>query len=145
MQNQDKEHTKLKGIFPETSSEEFSEQFDSKDYLEADHSNQLYALSSDDSVLRKFKIILRCGRTFRIPYAVLPIVELSDSKDRISIMAYGLLITIEGKGLEVIEEYLAEEILLWLKESPSKKDDGTSRVFISKIILQGKAISKHVE
>ena len=59
-------------------------------------------------------------------------------------MAYQLLIVVQGRNIEPIEEYLAEETLLWMSESPSGKDDGSLPVFISNIIIEGKAISKEV-
>ena len=145
MKNQDKEPQKLKGIFPEILSDNLNGGFDGKAQTVFSNPDQLYALSADEMPLKKFLLILRSGRRFRVPYAVLPIVELSDSKDQISIMAYGLLITVDGRNLEPIEKYLAEETLVWLCESFSKKDDGTSEMFISKITIEGKAISRDVE
>ena len=145
MTSQNKDQKQLKGIFPEVSPDELDDGFSAKVDTSFSNSDQLYALSSDDEIVKKFQLILRCGRKVRVPYAVLPIVEISDSKDQISIMAYGLLITIDGKNLGKIEEFLAEESLVWLRESFSKKDDGASEMFISKITIEGKAVSKKVE
>ncbi|MDN5215048.1 hypothetical protein QQ020_23405 [Fulvivirgaceae bacterium BMA12] len=105
---------------------------------------QYYAIGSEDEVIKRFKLILRSGNKYSVPYSLLPILELSGSSE-LSIMAYGLLITIEGRNLEPVEEYLSNEILVWLKESSSGKDDGKSQVFISNIMIEGKAVSKQVE
>lgn len=106
---------------------------------------QFYAVASKDQSLKKFQLILRSGEKYRIPYAILPITLLSDRCDELSMMAYGLLITIKGRNLEPIEHYLAEETLLWAREAPSSKDDGLENLFISNIGIKGKAISTQVE
>ncbi|WP_442267618.1 hypothetical protein ACSIGC_08095 [Tenacibaculum sp. ZS6-P6] len=137
---QNKETKPLRGIFPVESKQELpnvSKEFSAE--------NQFYAVALEEEIIKKFMIILRSGRKFRVPYATLPITELSDKNDALFIMAYQLLIIIKGRNIAPIDEALASESLLWVSESFSEKDDGISPVFISNITIEGKAISKQVD
>lgn len=40
--------------------------------------------------------------------------------------------------MSAVEDTLSNETLLWVKESPSGKDDGEAFVFISKIVIADK-------
>ena len=145
MPYQDKDQKKLRGIFP-TDSKVFNKSADKLDSPAVfSTQGQFYAVASEDEIIKKFQLILRSGKKYRVPYALLPIAEISDCSDEISMIAYQLLITIKGRNLEPVEEYLADETLIWVKESPSRKDDGQSAVFISNITIEGKAINKQID
>ena len=144
MASQNKDQKQLRGIFPVDSKYSHKSQDSSDVQSVFSGKNQCYALMSEDETVKKFQVILRSGKKYRVPYALLPITELSDKNDELCIMAYQLLIVVQGRNIEPIEEYLAEETLLWMSESPSGKDDGSLPVFISNIIIEGKAISKEV-
>ncbi len=107
----------------------------------ASKSKQYYAVGSQAEHIKRFKLILRSGQKYSIPYSLLPIYALSGG-NKITIIAYELLITIEGRNLDAVEESLSKETVLWMKESPSQKDDGQSEVFISNIKIEGKAVNK---
>lgn len=102
---------------------------------------QYYAIGADDEIIKRFKLQLRSGETFSIPYSLLPIYILTEGRE-LAIIAYELVIIITGRNLDPIEEYLSKETLLWIKESPSQKDDGQSPIYISDIAIKGKAIRK---
>ncbi|MFY0689079.1 MAG: hypothetical protein JXQ90_18050 [Cyclobacteriaceae bacterium] len=104
---------------------------------------QFYAIASENELVKRFKLFLRSGRTYSVPYSLLPVFILLEGK-KLVIKTYGIHIAIEGRNLAVLEEYLSDELLLWVKESPGGKDDGKSHVFVSDIYIQGKAI-KHTE
>ncbi|MEP1782124.1 hypothetical protein [Reichenbachiella sp.] len=100
---------------------------------------QHYAIASDDEIIKRFKLVLRSGEVYSVPYSLLPVFMLLGGKELI-IKAYGVHVTIKGRNLNPIEEYLSNEMLLWIKESPSGKDDGKINVYVSDILIQGKAM-----
>lgn len=102
---------------------------------------QYFAVSGDDIPLKRFKLILRSGASFSVPYALLPIIILTSQKDLL-IKSYGLRIHITGRNLEALEEELTDESVLWIKESLSGKDTGEAYVFISSIAIEGKAVEE---
>ncbi len=99
---------------------------------------QYYAIGSEIGM--HFDLIMRTGNEYSIPYSLLPVFVLSGG-GQITIKAHELLISIEGRNLRPIRNYLKEQTLLWLKESPSGKDDGQTSVFISNILIEGKTVS----
>nr|WKN34374.1 hypothetical protein K4G66_18520 [Tunicatimonas sp. TK19036] len=104
-------------------------------------SAQHYAVAIQNMVLKRFKLILRSGESYSLPYSLLPIYIFTDRGDLL-IKSYGILITIQGRNLKPIEEALSNETLLWVKESPSGQDSGDGFVFIADIHIEGKSISK---
>lgn len=101
---------------------------------------QYYAIVSEQGTIKRFQLIQRSGCIHSIPYSLLPVYILSDNQELL-IKAYGMHISIHGRCLEIILRHLSDECLLWLKESKSGKDDGTSNVFISEIEIEGDAVS----
>ena len=83
-------------------------------------------------------MILRSGKVHSIPYALLPIGTLDGGT--LYIKAYELLIKMSGRNLDPIEEHFSSRSLLWVKASPSGKDDGISTTFVQEIVATGKAI-----
>lgn len=120
----------LRGMFPDQKSLNDKEKKGSDDT-----ETQYYAIDTNQAV-KRFKIILRSGETWSIPYSLLPVYRLKDGR-QILIITHDLTITIDGRNLSDIEEYLSKEHITWLKESPSGKDNNTSEVFISGIQIEG--------
>lgn len=104
---------------------------------------QYYAIASDDEVVKRFKLILRTGRIYSVSYSLLPVFILLEGKELI-IKTYGVHVIIKGRNLDPIEEYLSNEMLIWIKESMSGKDGGKTNAFVSEILIRGKAM-KHEE
>ncbi|QYJ68813.1 hypothetical protein [Flavobacterium litorale] len=112
---------------------------------EVNATDQCYAtIVSDTEVLTRFKVILRSGVLQSIPYSTLPIITLIDNQLLI-IKAHELTIKVTGRNLTVLEKNLSSERLIYLKESASGKDDGTSHVFIAHIEMSGKALNYEKE
>ena len=133
----------LRGAFPRSLQdikEVHSNGASSKVY---ENPGQHYAIASDDEIIKRFKLFLRSGEVYSVPYSLLPVFMLLGGKELI-IKTYGVHISIKGRNLAPIEEYLSDEMLLWIKESASGKDDGKSNVFVSDILIRGKAM-KHEE
>ncbi len=72
----------------------------------------------------------------QVSYAVLPNVILQ-SDQVLEINTGQFRITINGRGLEVLEEYIAREIVNWIKESETLLDDKDEHVFVSEIKIEG--------
>jgi len=102
---------------------------------------ECYAVAAEGEFLKRFKLILRSGERYSLPYSILPIVILTEEQD-LQIKSHGIYITLKGRNLAAIEEYLFSESLLWVKEANTKLDSGEAYVFVSEILLAGKAISK---
>ena len=100
---------------------------------------QYYAVVPETQLNRRFRLYLRNGGVISLPYSILPYYILTPSKDLI-IKAPGILIKVCGVNLERLLEYLGQERLAFLKESPSginDETDGTASVFIENIIIEG--------
>ena len=77
-------------------------------------------------------MLLRSGKTVSIPYAYLPVITLTAEKQLV-INTHDLTITIKGRGLHKIEEWLTEEKVLWIQESHTTTDTDEGDVFVSEI------------
>ena len=99
---------------------------------------QAYAVAQK-GVIKRFHIYLRSGERYSIPYSLLPIFILISNQELI-IKAHELSITITGKGLDQIEDALSTETLLYIKQNPTDKDDGTASVFIQDIQCEGEIL-----
>lgn len=130
------EKNKLSGIF--TDHKDPPAQIPSPTSVQSQ--NQFYAVGAPNGVIKRFKIFLRDGSRYSIPYSLLPVLILQGGKE-ITILAYELQITINGRNLHSIEDHLSNETLLWLKESASGKDEGAGDVFISDIKIEGKTVN----
>lgn len=65
----------------------------------------------------------------------MPILKLESAAD-LRIFTPDLQVFIKGRGLHKLEEYLAMDLVKWIKESPGGKDDGGADIFISEITLE---------
>ena len=102
---------------------------------------QYYAIASSQEVPKQFDLILRSGTEYSFPYSLLPIYRLTGNKE-IAIISYGLRITIKGRNLKGVRNSLKRETVIWIKESPSQKDDEQSDVYVSEINITGDALEE---
>jgi len=102
-------------------------------------SYQAFAETSDDKVLKRFQVIQRNGQMISIPYSLLPIFILQENS-RLLIKSHDFEITLTGRSLDRLYESFCEELVLYVRESPSGTDDGKSSVFISKIEIEGDSL-----
>ena len=80
----------------------------------------------------------RQGMVYSISYSLLPVFILSENKELV-IKTHDIQATIHGRNLAVLEDYLSEEQCIWIKESPSGKDDGSANVFIERMDIEIKS------
>lgn len=122
----------------------------SQDFTKSGHKNgekkgdgdeQFYAIATERE--KHFDVILRSGTEYTIPYALLPLYVLS-GEGAITILAYDLQITIKGRNLKRIRNFLKKETLQWIKESPSGTDIKDDDIFISDIKIEGDSLNQHV-
>ena len=106
------------------------------------NSDEHYAVSNEDITIKRFRVILKDGSFYSIPYSILPILIYMGNK--LIIKSYGIHITLTGKGLSIIENHINTETLLYFRESSTGIDTDNSDVFISAIKIQGKNISKDI-
>lgn len=100
---------------------------------------QAYAVATGDDVVRRFRVLMRDGTIFNIPYSLLPIIILT-SEGELIIKALELEIRITGRNMAKLEDSLAKENLLYIRQSPSGHDDEKSSVFVSDISVQGEQL-----
>lgn len=100
---------------------------------------QAYAVAKNTEIVKRFKVQLRDGTSYSIPYSLLPIIILT-SEMQLIIKAYELFITITGRSLQKIEEALSAETLIYIRQSPSGNDDGQGSAFIEDIQIQGETL-----
>ena len=96
-----------------------------------------FAVVKSNTYLRRFRLIMRDGRIVSVPYAHLPIIEYVHDQG-IIISINELDITITGRGLDELENWLSDEKVLWMKESPSGEDTLEGEVFIWSIEIEEK-------
>lgn len=112
--------------------ENLSSQFHNGDLTKHEEQKHYYGLETGNRVVRRFKLLLRSGKTVSIPYAYLPVITLTAEKQLV-INTHDLTITIKGRGLHKIEEWLTEEKVLWIQESHTTTDTDEGDVFVSEI------------
>jgi len=101
-----------------------------------DKAYHFFGLERGNRFVRRFKLLLRDGREFSVPYAYLPII-LYDPDRNLIIRTGDVEITIVGRSLKILADWLNEEKVLWIKESESGIDDEDDEVFILSISVDG--------
>ena len=92
-----------------------------------------YAIAPDrDAYVKRFRIMLRTGQSYSVPYALLPLISL-DNEQVLYIFCNDLKVIVHGRNLRELESHLHEERLVWMKEAPTQSDTGEGDVFISGI------------
>lgn len=125
----------LRGAFPKTTREVKGSNSPIADLNKRRKSTQLFAVVTQGETATSFKVLTRYGRSYTVKYAHLPHVIHQGAE--LFIILYDLQILITGRGLETIDEAIANAELLWVKESSSGKDDEKSTVFIETIQARG--------
>ena len=125
----------LRGAFPKTIREVKGDDSPIADLNKRRGSTQLYAVTSKGERAGSFKVLTRYGRSYTIKYAHLPHVVLEAGE--LYIILFDLQVLITGRGLDAIEEAIADSTLLWVRESPSGKDDEKASTFIDEILVRG--------
>lgn len=94
-----------------------------------------YALAPESKgFIKRFALKLRTGKSYSIPYAMLPIIEL-EGKQVLKILTHDLRVLIQGRNLHKLEEALSEERVLWIRECLTGKDTGEDEVYVSQITV----------
>lgn len=86
--------------------------------------------------LKRLKLIFRDGKRISMPYAYLPLITL-EAIGNLIIKAGSFVVKIKGRGLDILEEALSQEIVSEIAESPTLVDDENSSVFIASIDIEG--------
>lgn len=95
-----------------------------------------FGLAPDkDSYIKRFALQLRTGKSYSIPYALLPVIEL-DSNQTLRILSHDLKVTITGRNLKKLAKHLGDEKVTWIKEDPSGKDSNEESLFVSSISIE---------
>lgn len=110
-----------------------------EDVLESNSTpTQCYAIAQQGQIIKRFELIQASGKRYSFSYSLLPVYIQEDSS-LLYVKAYELLVEISGYNLDPIHTYLNCEQLLWAKESPSGKQEGTTDPFIKQINIKGTA------
>lgn len=109
------------------------------DFLKSD---ALYAVSPNNKVLKYFRVILMDCSYFSISYALLP--SFIYKSGCLMIKSYGVHIEVNGTHLPILEHYLSNQSLLYLKESATGINTNNDDVFITSIKVQGSALAMSV-
>lgn len=99
-----------------------------------------YGLERGNRFVRRFKLFFRTGSVISIPYAYLPVI-IYDPDKHLKIKTGELEITIKGRGLDKLSDWLNEEKVLWIKESASNIDSEDGDVFVSEIAVDGDLVT----
>lgn len=95
-----------------------------------------FGVERNNKMVRRFKLILRSGKQVSIPYAFLPVLVF-EHDGLVCLKTKDLSISIKGRGLKPLEEYLSREEVRWIKESVSNRDIKETEDFISEIVIDG--------
>ena len=80
----------------------------------------------------RLNLYLKNGAKYSFSYALLPVISFMPPR-RLVIKFTGYDVTIEGRGLQILDDYLSQENVNWIKEDPSGFDDPKEEVFIQSI------------
>ncbi|KAB8154275.1 hypothetical protein EZY14_007505 [Kordia sp. TARA_039_SRF] len=105
-------------------------------------SDQTYAISNGDTLVNRFRIILKDASFYSVPYSLLPILIYTGEK--LIIKSYGVHISLFGKGLSIIENHIGNQTLLYVRESVSGINLEEKDVFVSRITIEGKNVSTDI-
>lgn len=97
---------------------------------------ECFGIERGNRFVRRFKLFFRDGGIISIPYAHLPVIIFNPDKN-LKIKTSDIQITVKGRGLDKLSDWLNEEKVLWIKESPSNIDTEDSEVFVSDIQVDG--------
>lgn len=125
----------LRGAFPKTTIQDKDHPQEVVDLGKRKGSTQFFAVTSRGEVTDHFRVFTPYGRSYAIHYALLPYVVLEGHE--LMIIMHDLQVLIRGRCLHIIEEHIVGRDLLWVKQSPSGKDDGGSQIFINEIQVRG--------
>ncbi len=89
----------------------------------------------DDYPAPKLCLLFRDGRRVYVPYAHLALIDFQPGEG-LKITAHNLAVTICGRGLDKVMDYLYADRVRWIRESNSVMDDGSEDVFISSIGIE---------
>ncbi len=101
-----------------------------------DNNYRYFAVERGNKFVRRFKLLLRDGRTISVPYAHLPVFIYTPEED-LKIRTGDIEISIKGRSLHKLEAWLSEEKITWIKESASGADPEDSAVFVEHIRVDG--------
>jgi len=106
-------------------------------YTENTATKKLFGIETGNRLVRRFRLYLKNGQSFSVPYALLPILILAPDKS-LKVKAQGIEVLVKGRNLHRVEEWMNEEKLLWLKEANTTMDDNEKyEVFIASISVEG--------
>ena len=125
----------LRGAFPKTIIQDKDHPQEVVDLGKRKGSTQFFAVVSNGGFTDHFNVITPYGRSYAIKYALLPHIVLEGSL--LMIILPDLQVRIKGRNLDVVYGHIGRSELIWIKQSPSGKDDGVSQVFISEIQVRG--------
>lgn len=97
-----------------------------------DFSGKYFAVERGTRHVSRFKMYLKDGRIFSVPYAFLPLIDFIPD-EALTLKTSELDIVITGRSLEILCDQFNEEKVLWIKESPSGTDTEDDPVFIASI------------
>jgi hypothetical protein len=138
MRHQNRDGQQLRGIFPKESRDDKNSSKNNP-ASSLDGAGQYYALGTKDEPIKRFELIQNASR-YSLSYSLLP-VSILENSSTLYLRAYELMVTIMGRNLDPIHEHFCNERILWVKASPSGKDDGTASTFVSEIRVEGDAVS----
>lgn len=143
MKNHRDDNNLLRGAFPKTTQEVKKSQQVMDDLEKRRRPTQLFAVTSQGEVTDHFKVFTSSGSSYAIKYAHLPYIVLDG--EVLMILLGAIQVIIVGRNLDIVEDYVSKNELIWIKPSPSGKDDGQSRAFIREIKIDGPIYEKVLE
>lgn len=101
-----------------------------------------FGVAMDDRYVQRFALMFSDGRRISIPYAVLPLIML-DAQARLHIVSRDFHVTITGKNLALLSDYLDRGLVTWIKEKTSpfnKKEEDEFEVIIDKLDISSELL-----
>ena len=98
-----------------------------------------FKLAGERDIVRRVQFQFATGRIVSLPYAFLPVVDYEPDED-LKLLTSGVIVTLTGRGLNILARHFNDERVLWIGESGSGLDDESQSVFISSITIEGDLI-----
>ena len=91
-----------------------------------------FGLLDEHHIPPSLKFILKSGNRFYQPYAGISFIDYN-VENGLSIYTGKRKITLQGRNLETLADYISNYAVDWIKESNTNRDDGKTEIYISSI------------
>ena len=100
---------------------------------------QRFGMVTDGRPIRRLKFYPGGGVIVSVPYGYQPLL-IYEPDGYLWLRMSNLTIRITGRGLDILERYVADEAVLWIRADSEITDDPDDPMYVTEILLEGELI-----